>query len=369
MGRPKKERPNRSDDRFEIKITIGHDITGRPIRKSFYSPVSLSDARSKANSYKLANEAARFSRTPLLKKDMAFSEWACIWLKKYKLNNVKENTYKNTYEHTVTSYLLPYFGQSSLQSILPADIQGFYTAMAAKYHKSTLHKMKLCLNAIFNTAIDNDICYKNPAKNIKYKVKKVSRKKRTYTQAEVDTILRFSDTHEYGMYIRILLELGLRCSELLGLKWSDINFEAKTLFIQRACTTIDGVTVVDKPKSASSIRVLPVSGPLYEALKSQKGSSEDFILHTKNKKPYSYAHFISKIYYKFLDAFLASDEGQGFERLTPHELRHTCGTLLYAKSQDIFAVSKYLGHSNLDITSKLYVHEDAEILRKNLGIN
>ena len=52
MPRPKKKQPNRGDDRYEVKITIGHRLDGSPIRKSFYSTVSMSDAREQAQAYK-----------------------------------------------------------------------------------------------------------------------------------------------------------------------------------------------------------------------------------------------------------------------------------------------------------------------------
>lgn len=57
-ARPKKEAPNRSDGRFEVKITIGHTIEGKPLRKSFYSDVSKDDARQQANDYKINIKAA-----------------------------------------------------------------------------------------------------------------------------------------------------------------------------------------------------------------------------------------------------------------------------------------------------------------------
>ena len=58
----------------------------------------------------------------------------------------------------------------------------------------------------------------------------------------------------------------------------------------------------------------------------------------------------------------------GIPRYSPHCLRHTCGTLLYEKTKDIYAVSKFMGHSNITTTAKIYVHDSAEMLRKSLNI-
>ena len=53
---------------------------------------------------------------------------------------------------------------------------------------------------------------------------------------------------------------------------------------------------------------------------------------------------------------------------TPHEMRHTCGTRLYQQTHDIYAVSKFLGHSSVEITSRYYVHSDVDSLRDSLNI-
>ena len=54
-------------------------------------------------------------------------------------------------------------------------------------------------------------------------------------------------------------------------------------------------------------------------------------------------------------------------RFTPHEYRHTCGTLLYRRTKNIYAVAKFLGHSDVVITTKIYVHNDVEALRADLS--
>ena len=263
-------------------------------------------------------------------------------------------------------YLIPRFGEAYLQNIQPIDIQEFYNDMQVKYRSSTLQKVKSCLNAIYETAIDNELCYKNPAKNIKYKIVNESERKETYSESETAMILAFSDTHKYGLYIRILLELGLRCSELLGLMWSDIDYENKSVSIQRACTKMNYRPFVDTPKSRTSRRVLPLSTDLLTQFEKRKdGGDQDFIVNYKGKPltPDSFSLNRYRTFFKDLQK-----DYPAIKKLSPHELRHTCGTLLYARTKDIFAVSKYLGHSDVNITTKLYVHENADILRDHLGI-
>ena len=82
MPRPKKKQPNRSDGRYEIKITLGKDINGKPIRKSFYSDISKDDASEKAEAYKLERKIADITGKGYVDRNVTFKEWSETWLKK-----------------------------------------------------------------------------------------------------------------------------------------------------------------------------------------------------------------------------------------------------------------------------------------------
>lgn len=384
MPRPKKEKPNRSDGRYEYKLTLGKNAEGKPVRKSFYSDKSKEDAKEKADEWKTINLAAEIAGIPIVGQSPLFKDWAEIWLEKYKRGSVKESTYIDTYERTVNTYLVPYFGKMKLSDIKPVDIKHFYKQLSEKYYESTLKKARLCLMSIFETAIDNDKCYKNPAKNESYSVKNEGEEKRTYTQAEVDEILEYADTHRYGLGIRIMLELGLRCSELCGLKWTDIDYDRKTILIQRASTRVDNKVLIDKPKSKNSIRELPLSTVMINQFKlRQAETTGDYMIITSEGKPFTATNYTRNRYQVFWNDFkkhrasecdkqntpTPPDKRTEIKQLSPHELRHTCGTLLYENTKDIYAVSKYLGHADVQVTTKYYVHEDVDTLRNHLGIN
>lgn len=368
MPRPKKEKPNRGDGRYEVKITIGKNLKGEPERKSFYSTVSKEDAKRQAEEYKLNNKVANITGQGVINREITFGEWANIWLEKYKKDAVKKNTYVSTYERPVRISLIPYFGKAYLTMIKPVDIQKFILEQSKVYSESQIDKRLLCLNNIFETAIENELCYKNPAKKIKGKSKVEAKELNTYTQKEVDIILEFSHGHKYGLYIRIILELGLRCSELLGLKWTDFNVQDKTVTIQRATTSVDSRAYTDVPKSQSSIRTLPISTELHDIISVHQPLINEFIVSSTKAigKPLTPSAFVKDRYNTFFNDL--QKEYPRIKKLRPHELRHTCGTLLYNRTGDIYAVSKYLGHSDINITTKLYVHDDVETMRKHLGI-
>lgn len=162
-----------------------------------------------------------------------------------------------------------------------------------------------------------------PAANVKPGSKYRAKPKATYSVEEVTALLKKTDAHKDGVFIRILLELGLRCSELCGLMWRDFDFDKKTVTIERACTAVNRKPFIGEPKNKSSVRTLPVSSALCERLKKYRSESKsEYVLVTGKSRtglPITPCKFTGGRYKKFF-------EDMRIEKvLTPHECRHTCG--------------------------------------------
>ena len=108
-----RKKPTRKDNRYEYKLTLGRDIHGKPLRKSFYSTVSLSDAKKKAEEYRVASEVSARTGEAFVPST-------------YKQPFVDVNTYELTYVSLVEGHLIPYFGAARLSDIRPADIQAYF---------------------------------------------------------------------------------------------------------------------------------------------------------------------------------------------------------------------------------------------------
>ena len=106
-----RKKPTRKDNRYEYKITLGRDIHGKPLRKSFYSTVSLADAKKKAEEYRVASEVSARTGEAFVPSTGRFAPWARKWLKTYKQPFVDVDTYKLTYVSLVEGHLIPYFGE------------------------------------------------------------------------------------------------------------------------------------------------------------------------------------------------------------------------------------------------------------------
>lgn len=180
--------------------------------------------------------------------------------------------------------------------------------------------------------------------------------------------MRYAISHPDGHYIILLLCLGIRGGELCALRWEDIDLDERVVRVNKSVTKVDNLPVVDVPKTESSIRVLPISRSFAKYL-SQFSNRKGYIVTDQEGNIMLPEKFQRNRYKKFMAGYIQSlGEGAETEILNPHELRHTCGTLLYQRTKNIYAISKFLGHSNIGITASIYVHDNLDMLRDGLGI-
>ena len=97
---PRKKSTKRADGSYEYKATIGKDLYGKAIRKSFYSSKSLAHAKAKAQEYIIASQVSALTCQSVSgtgQHDISFSHWAMQWLETYKHSSVTQNTYHSSY--------------------------------------------------------------------------------------------------------------------------------------------------------------------------------------------------------------------------------------------------------------------------------
>lgn len=356
---PRKKQTKRADGSYEYKATIGKDMYGKAIRKSFYSTKSLADAKAKAQEYIISSQVSTLtgqSVSGVGRREDTFSHWAMQWLETYKQSSVTQNTYHSSYYLPVTKYLIPFFGNADLAAIQPIDVQRFFN----KHHElslSYLKKIKMCLSAIFDCAYENGAYCRNPAKHVRLVSTAKKREKQVYTDAQIETVKYCARMDFPAVYI--LLELGLRRGELCGLMWSDIDRKSRTIRIDRSIRVTSGVVSITEPKHGSH-RVLPLSEECLEVFASIPHRSV-YIFPNAVGKPWDPNGF-ARAYAKFMNTLPSQ-----IPRLSPHELRHTCGTALRRRGVDIYTIQQYLGHRDIEVTANTYVHSEVEALRTALS--
>lgn len=217
---------------------------------------------------------------------------------------------------------------------------------------------------IFDLAIENEFCIRNPVKSIIITSDKPKNEKKSYTLAKSNLILKSANNGDkWGLCVYIALTMGLRRGEILGLKWSDIDLEEKTMHILRAVEPdTKGEPQDGELKSKDSNRILPFNNDVSLVLKDVQRKS-DYVIAGNTKWGYTSIYGFDKGYKKYMKELTDKLE---LPYLSPHELRHTCGTVMREKGIDLYTISRFLGHSDSKITGSTYVHNDIEVLRKRL---
>ena len=358
MPRPKKEKPNHGN-LYEVKITIGRGVDGRLIRKSFYSSISKADAKKQAEQWKIDQAVAEQTGEVFVTRDITFARWAEKWLQAYKAGKVSENTYRLTYENTVYSHLIPYFGSAKVKDIRPVDLQTFF-AGKLDYSDSMVKKMVMCLNGIFDSAVENGCCARSPMKSVNVSGRD-AQQRRVYTDEQIARVKSLAwDAGRYDVIV--LLETGMRRGELLGLRWDDVDFKAMTYSVCRSIATHKGGGVTVNLPKWNSFRTNPLTDEAAKALRMMPMECE-YIFPTPSGEPQNPNTWSQK-----LKRFMKLVQESGCPALTAHELRHTYGTALRRRGVDIYTIQKVMGHRDIKVTSETYVHNEIEVLRSAITV-
>ena len=362
--------------RYEVKVDLGIDPRGNRIRKSVYSTKSLADAKRKAAKCKAHYEFEHMCGGQAASKSMLFETWAIECLELYKKPFVKGNTYSGTYLAPVQQRLIPRIGKMGLDEIMPVHVQKYVNEMAKEYSPESVKKDYTILAFIMQHAVDNGLCKTNPAGRSIRLPKIEPPEKRAYTQAEYDVAYAFAKTHPNGLPIMLMMETGITRSELLGLRWEDIDLDKKTVSINQGLVAYqdldEGKWVMESDglKNKYRCRMIPlIDEELIRRLSAKPRAihvgrqtlKPVFVFHSPQGKPYQPQNWSRRIFKRFMADLHA--EHPELPVLTPHELRHTRATLWLAQGIPELMVAKLLGHCDLKMLAKIYDHTDIETLR------
>lgn len=249
----------------------------------------------------------------------------------------------------------------TLTDIRPMELQRFFNTFAETASKSYIDKMRVMINSLFEQAIDNELCHKNPMRKVKIPHVR-ERQREVYSMEEVRMILEYAMSYpnrRIGIAVMILLLTGIRRGELLGLRWSDVT--DRTLTIDRAVYIKDGKPCVEehKAKTASSLRTIPLLPELAYMIHTLPHYSE-YIFGTSNGT-LMYPRNFSRDFARFFRQLQKTEPSVRI--LSPHCCRHTFATLSLASDVDTRIVQEILGHADIKTTAR-YAHPDIDIMQQ-----
>ena len=347
----------RADGTWEHRASYGYGPSGELVRKSFYGKTQA-ECREKKKEYDKTAPAP-------LEESLTVSGWAASWLELYKKGKCSAKM-QDQYEHIVNFHIAPEIGHLKLSSVKPAHIVALMNKHAEK-SESLVKKIMITLRGIFETAIDNDLCAKNPAKNVKAEGVK-SKGREVFTDRELAVIENFclSERSNISDALITLLYTGLRREELLGLMWGDIDFANGQLQVSR-CVVIENKAkkIKHELKSETSRRTIPML-PMVARILESKPRECEFVFPAKGSE-YQSPDGFSTTYGRLLKRInRRGAEEDRIRELSPHCCRHTFATRLSNKGVDIKMIQSILGHADISMTGNVYAHSSIDGMKNAL---
>lgn len=327
----------RKDGRWQGVVDIPN-ITGKRKRKYIYA-TTKTECRRKVN--ELIEQIENHSL--LNPEKITFREYAKKWLDTY-CDGLSPTT-KEGYRKSVLIYADKYIGDAIIIKILPIHIQ----EMVNDFSKT--HSVKTCKNLIgdvggvFRYAIMNKVLKVNPCIDIKIWSRKERFEFSVYTEEQFNALLNAV----YGTRIEIPIILGALCgmrlSEIMGLKWNDIDFEKNTINIRRANVFVGSQVIEKDTKTNNSYRKIVSPEYVIERLKEYRGIG--YVYPNNRGGPEHGGNFRLR----FSDLL----KQKGLPKTRFHDLRHFAATVMLSKNVPDKIAAGMLGHANVNMTKK-YQH-------------
>ena len=315
--------------------------------------------------------AERLERGNRPAADIPVFDYLCAWLEKRK-PTIQVNTY-TSYHSMIYGKIKRYFQpkpQITVESLTPKDVENFYEYLFADgVVANTVIHYHATMRSAFHQAFKDELIDANPFDRID-RPKKNKFQGENYTADELATLMKLTETEPIFPAIVLAGCMGLRRSEALGVRWSRIDFEKRTVLLDTKVVefTENGQCVVrpeEEMKNKSSRRTLPITAPVMEMLENQKAKQE------------LYRKMFKSSYNRKFDDYVCTDQlgnlikpstvttryGEllkkyGLRKIRFHDLRHTFASLLIGQDVPLLNVSNFLGHSDISTTANIYAHLD-----------
>jgi integrase len=345
-------------------------ISGRDYDGRWMARITLDDGKRKAFYGKTRAEVAKKLQealhdvgrgVPLVDERQTVKQYLTNWYETMR-SQIRPSSYRRYGDYI--NDLVPALGQHSLAKLSPQHLQAFYNRKLAEgLSAATVHAMHSMLQRAFDDALQMGPV----SRNVSERLKPPKRGHREMMPLSVIEVRRFLDVvtgdRFYALYV-LALSTGMRESELLALRWKDVDLARCIAQVRMDVQETSGRYIVAETKTAYSRRTVALTQAAVDALaahwqqqqleEARMGAMYDDTLDLVFPNGYSgimIPHNITKRPFKryLIRAGLSRD-------LRFHDLRHTAATLLLASGVNVKVVSEMLGHSNVSITLSIYAH-------------
>ena len=345
------------------------DSDGKRKRKWIATGLPVKGNKRKAEAMLVAErqkyQPAEYQRTA--DANMLFADYMLYWLRQIK-SSVDITTYAG-YKTNVEKRIVPFFRgrKVTLGGLRAGDIQDFYTygATELEISNNTIIKYHANISKALNDAVRLEKIPMTPLTR-GMRPKQVEHIGKFYTLSEVEHLLSCVKGDGAEFPVLMAAFYGLRRSEIMGLKWDSIDFDANTITIAHVVVevSIDGkdtIVAKDRPKNKKSYRTLPLVPEYRRLLLQMKKHQEEYRELCGNcyhESDYIYVNDLGEpIRPNYVSQhFKLVLKNNNLREITFHELRHTCASLLLKSGISMKDIQAWLGHSNYNTTANIYAH-------------
>jgi integrase len=294
---------------------------------------------------------------------MTLGDFLKDWLAVSKPSQQKSTWVK--YEQICRCYIIPYLGQVKIQELRPEHIQGFYRSLLEKKVGTySVIKVHMILHSALQQATRIGMINRNPASFVQVP-KPPATEMAILNESQVSQLLVAANGHRWLALFHLSVVTGARQMELLGLKWTDLDWIRQSLRIERQLVRPDGNGAsspqFSAPKTKFGKRSILLGGKTIEVLRShyqrqqaerlaagEKWQEHGLIFSTSVGSPIHPRNLLRDYKRLLKDA--------GLPAIRFHDLRHTAASLMLNNNIPPIVVSRRLGHAKASITLDIYGH-------------
>lgn len=343
-------------------------------RKQKWIALGISVKESKTKAMKLLDEKRAEFESKLCRSGdtTLLVDYIEKWLNGRK--DVVEITTWEGYQMCVYTHIIPYFEPLKLRlvDVKPVHIKEYYEykytsgrldGKTGGLSIAAIKKHSIILKQVLDCAVLEEFIPANPTAVVKMPAHEVPvREKKFLTLSEANEVIKAFAGHPLQAMIYVTLYYGLRKSEVLGLRWSAVDFEKNTLTLNHTIVKVKGGSLAkDTMKTSSSYRtyelIEDVRKVLLELRKRQSANKHlfgdayednDYIFKWENGKLFR-PDTVTRTVERHL-------REKGLQEITYHTLRHSTASILYDMGWDIMDIKHWLRHSSIDVTADIYTH-------------
>jgi len=279
------------------------------------------------------------------------------WLKSCKRNELERSTLK-AYRSHAKIHIEPKIGDLLLTDLSRSQIRDFmHDLIDEGVSRAQVRKVMVSLRSILSEAVEREWIDHNVGVDVKVKrqARALGDDKIIPTKNEIRTIIEHAPSSHRAMFITAIFT-GMRISELRGLTWANIDFQAKAIRVnQRA----DEYCQIGPPKSRAGVRTIPMSPTVFDVLEEWKTLAPEGFLDLAFPNSVGKVQNYSNIYNRVFKPMLVSNgivgpDGQA--KFGIHALRHAAASLFIEQGWNPKKIQTLLGHASINMTMDVYGH-------------